>query len=312
MLSRRVLRIKVIKALYSHLLSGSDNMMASEKSLLTSIDKSYDLYLQLLLLPSDLVSYARSRQEIAAKKHLASYEDLNPNTKFVDNTVSRLVADGDTVVDITTSRKLNWQRDPELIKSLFMALESSEEYQKYMLSEERSLREDVALWEYFFVEIVQNSEMFDQVVEEHSIMWSGDLVFVLPLVIRTLTSIRPSHTDIKLMKKYKSDDDLEFVRHLFQKSLIGYRKNEEYIDKFTRNWDVERIVFIDTLIMIVAMTELTSFPEIPVKVTMDEYIEIAKFYSTASSGTFINGVLDKINQALTQQGEIKKCGRGLL
>ena len=154
--------------------------------------------------------------------------------------------------------------------------------------------------------------MLDDVLEEQSILWSDDLGFVLTLVIRTISNMRQSHADVKMLPEFKSDEDAEFVKTLFEKTLINYNERLEYIEKFTRNWDVERIVFMDNLIMASAITELVSFPSIPVKVTLDEYIDIANFYSTPGCSTFINGVLDKIVEALTEEGKLKKTGRGLI
>ncbi|MFI3281549.1 MAG: transcription antitermination protein NusB [Rikenellaceae bacterium] len=312
MLSRRLLRIKALKALYAHLQNESDNMIASEKSMLGSIDKAYDLYFQMLLLPVEVARYAEARQELAKEKKLPTYEDLNPNRKFVDNTVIRLIENSDSVNDYAARRKLNWSQDTELIKSIYNSLITSESYKSYMTSQESSLKEDIAFIENFFIKEMQECEALDEALEDLSIMWDNDLSYILPLIARTLSSIRPSHTELKIMPKYKSDEELDFVRTLFQKSLINYNQNQAYIEKFTSNWDLERIVFMDNLIMNMAMTELVSLPSVPIKVTMDEYIEISKAYSTPGSSTFINGVLDRVVNDLTAEGRINKIGRGLI
>ncbi|MFI3316061.1 MAG: transcription antitermination protein NusB [Rikenellaceae bacterium] len=312
MLSRRLLRIKALKALYAHLQNESDNMIASEKSMLGSIDKAYDLYFQMLLLPVEVARYGEARQELAKEKKLPTYEDLNPNRKFVDNRALALIANSDSVNDYAAKRKLTWANQSEVIKSIYNTLQESESYKSYMTSPDDSLKADVAFLENFFFKDMQQCEVLDEALEDLSIMWDNDLSFVLPLVARTLSSIRPSHTELKVMPKYKSDEELEFVRTLFQKSLINYNKNQTYIEKFTSNWDLERIVFMDNLIMNMAMTELTSLPSVPVKVTMDEYIEISKAYSTPGSSTFINGVLDRVVNDLTAEDRIQKSGRGLI
>lgn len=154
--------------------------------------------------------------------------------------------------------------------------------------------------------------MLEDVLDEISILWNDDLGFALIMVTRTLSNMRPSHTDVKVLPKFKSEEDLDFAMQLFEKAAIGYDSNLQQIERFTRNWDVERIAFMDNLIMATAVAELTTFPSIPVKVTLDEYIEIAKFYSTAGSSTFINGVLDKAVASLTEEGKINKSGRGLI
>lgn len=301
-----------MKALYAHLQSEGDNLIATEKSMMSTIDKSYDLYFQLMLLPAELASYMEERQAMARKKHIKTYEDLNPNTKLIDSPFIELLNNADSINDYTSARKLTWRLFPELIKTLYNQLIETEYFKAYMSSGDNSIKADIAMWEQFFLTDVQNCELLDDVLEEQSLMWSADLSFVLPLVLRTLSSIRPSHTDIKVMKKFKNDDDRDFVRTLLQKSLINFDRNQTYIEKFTSNWDVERIVFMDNLIMVIAMTELVSFPEIPIKVSLDEYIEISKFYSTPGSSLFINGILDKMAQSLTEEGAIRKVGRGLI
>ena len=312
MISRRMLRIKVIKTLYAHLKSDADSLMASQKTLVNSIDKTYDLYVLTLSLVAELAHYAEQRQELAKKKQLPTYEDLNPNRKFVDNRVVQLIANSDSVNDYLASRKLSWAAYPELIKTLYTQLEQTEYFQNYMSQQERSFKEDLALVTEFFTRELEECEMLEDVLDEMSILWNDDLGFALIMVLRTLSNVRPSHEEIKLVPKFKSEEDLDFACELFAKTAVNYDEYQQQIERFTRNWDVERIAFMDNLIMATAVAELVGFESIPVKVTLDEYIEIAKFYSTNSSGTFINGVLDKLVAALQQEGRINKSGRGLI
>lgn len=311
MLSRRLLRIKVLKTLFAHIQSGADNMMASEKSLITSVDKAYDLYFQMLLLPVELAEYARNRQELARKKRLPTYEDLNPNTRFVDNAVIRSIAGSDSVNDRIAARKLGWKNSPDLIRTLYTQLSESDYYKEYMQSPDTSFENDKQFLVKFF-ETMQECEALDEVLEEMSVMWCDDLPFVTIMLLRTLENTRQSHTQLKVAAEFKSDDDPAFVRTLFERTLVNYNTYQTYIEKFTANWDIERIVFMDNLIIATAMAELCSFPSIPVKVTLDEFIEISKYYSTPGSSTFINGVLDKAVETLTTDNLIKKTGRGLI
>lgn len=311
MLSRRLLRIKVIKALFAHLKSGADNMMASEKNLMASVDKAYDLYNLMLTLPIEIARYAEHRQELARQKKLPTYEDLNPNTKFVDNSVIRIIANTDAVNDYTAARKLNWSLYPELIRTLYAQLTESDYYKSYMQRSERSFADDRQLVEDFFKSL-QECEALDTVLEEMSILWDDDLGYILMMILRTLSNLRPTHTELKVAPKFKSEEDPQFVKTLFEKTLVNFGEYQRYIEKFTANWDIERIVFMDNLIIGTAMAELLNFPSIPVKVTLDEYIEISKYYSTPGSSVFINGVLDKIVESLTAEGRIKKAGRGLI
>ena len=311
MLSRRLIRIKVIKALFAHLKSGADNMMASEKNLMASVDKAYDLYNLMLTLPVEIARYAEHRQELARQKKLPTYEDLNPNTKFVDNSVIRIIANTDAVNDYTAARKLNWSLYPELIRTLYAQLTESDYYKSYMQRSERSFADDRQLVEDFFKSL-QECEALDTVLEEMSILWDDDLGYILMMILRTLSNLRPTHTELKVAPKFKSEEDPQFVKTLFEKTLVNFGEYQRYIEKFTANWDIERIVFMDNLIIGTAMAELLNFPSIPVKVTLDEYIEISKYYSTPGSSVFINGVLDKIVESLTAEGRIKKAGRGLI
>lgn len=313
MISRRLLRIKVIKTLYAHLKSESDSLGGSEKTLVTSIDKTYDLYFHMMSLIVELANYAEQRQELAKQKKLPTYEDLNPNRKFVDNSVIRLLAESDSINDYLAARKLSWAHAPELIKTLFNQFEQSDAYKRYMASSESSFREDLALVREFYTSgLLEESEMLEDVLDEESILWNDDLGFALIMVDRTLTNMRPTHSEVKVVAKFKSDDDLVFAKELFAKSLLKFDENMSIIEKFTSNWDVERIAFMDNIILAIATTELTSFASIPVKVTLDEYIEISKFYSTPGSSTFINGILDRVVATLTEQGKINKSGRGLI
>lgn len=312
MISRRLLRIKVLKNLYAHLKSESDSLMGSEKMLVASIDKTYDLYFQMMSLIVELARYAEARQEAAKQKKLPTFEDLNPNRKFVDNAVIRLIANSDAVNDYLASHKLSWAGSPELIKTLFNQLEQSDYYQSYMTKQESSWREDMELVTTFYTTELEESEELEDALDEQSILWNDDLGFALIMVTRTLSNMRPSHNDIKVLPKFKSFEDLDFARELFSKAVVNFDEYLEQIETFTRNWDVERIAYMDNVIMVTALAELINCPSIPVKVTLDEYIEIAKYYSTPGSSTFINGVLDKVVTTLTESGKIKKSGRGLI
>lgn len=312
MISRRLLRIKAMKALYAHLKSESDSLAGSEKSFVASINKTYDLYFHMLSLIVELAHYAESRQEMAKQKKLPTYEDLNPNRKFVENSVISLIANSDSVNDYLAAHKLSWAQYPELIKSLFTQLEQSDYYQRYMLNEERSFREDLALVREFYTTELEDSEALEEVLDEQSILWNDDLGFALIMVERTLSNMRPTHQEVKVVAKFKSEDDLDFATELFTKAAIHFDENTTLIEKYMSNWDVDRIAFMDNVILALATTELTSFPSIPVKVTLDEYIEISKYYSTPGSSNFINGIMDRIVTTLTEEGKIKKSGRGLL
>lgn len=312
MLSRRLLRIKVVKALYSHFKSESDSPSTSEKNLKTSIDRTYDLYHQMLWLVVDVARYAEKRIELGRQKKLPTYEDLHPNTRFIDNEVIRQLEESKTLGEYLQKKGLGWVQYPEVIKSLYNALIASDYYKKYMESTETSYRADLQLVENFFTFTVEDNPQTEDAVEEQSILWADDMDFALIMVVRTLDNFRRNQRDVPLLPEFKNEDDEAFAPELFRKTLRNYDQYIGDIEKFTQNWDVDRIAFTDNLIMATAIAELVNFPSIPVKVTLDEYIEIAKYYSTRGSSNFINGILDKVIEMLEKEGKINKAGRGLL
>ena len=311
MLSRRLLRIKVLKSLYAHLKSDSTSLKASEKYLVESIDKAYDLYFQMLTLIVDVARYAEGRQEIAKQKMLATYEDLNPNRRFVDNGVVQLLANSDTLGDEIASRKLTWSRNPDTIKDIYNKLVETDLYKSYMAAQSSTFVDDRKFVEDFYTWIADDEALQDT-LDEMSLLWNDDLSFALFMVVRTVSNLKRSHTDVKLLPQFKSEEDWEFSKTLLIKSLVQYEERQELVEKYTSNWDVERIAFMDNLIISVAITELLNFDSIPVKVTLDEWIDIAKYYSSPSSSTFINGVLDRAASELQESGQMTKAGRGLL
>lgn len=312
MFSRRFLRIKVIKSLYWHFKSEADSLSVSEKNLVHSIDKAYDLYLQMLALITDVKRYAEDRIEIARNKKLPTHEDLNPNLHFVENPVIGQLEGSERLNGCLEKKSLGWNRYPELIKHLYNKMIGSAYYREYMETAKPGYRDDLRFVEDFYLNTVQDDEMVETVIEEQSILWCDDMDFSLIMVIRTLEGFRQNQPDIPIAKKYKSDDDLEFTKELFRHTVMHFDEYQEYVERFTVNWDVERIAFLDNIILAAAMAELISFSSIPVKVTMDEYIEISKYYSTTGSSLFINGILDKVVESLREEGRINKTGRGLM
>lgn len=312
MFSRRFLRIKVIKALYSHFQSASDSLITSEKNLINSIDKSYDLYFQLLRLVADVKNYAAERIELGLNKKLPTHADLHPNLGFVENKVIAQIEDSEGLNAWLDKKSLGWSQYPELIKHLYGLMTESDYYKRYMELPVKNYNSDRTLVEDFYIETVQNNDLLESVVEEQSILWCDDIDFALIMVVRTLESCKENQPDLPLRREYKSEDDLTFTKELFRKTVVNFAEYQEYIEKFTTNWDVERIAFLDNIILACALAEIAGFPSIPVKVTLDEYIEISKYYSTPGSSLFVNGVLDKIVESLRKEGRINKSGRGLV
>ena len=312
MLSRRILRTKVVKAVYAHTQCEDLTPAASEKNLILSIDRAYDLYFHLLALVPEIAEYAAERIRIGENKKLPTYDDLHPNRKFVENkVVVRLAEDVDLQVELK-ARKLSWKNHRDLIVALYNALIRQPFYQKYMLSEERSFREDAQLVSDIYMTMLEEFEPLDRVLEEQSILWNDDLGFLLTMVSRTVLSMRESHEVVKTLPQFKCEEDLDFAKSLLRNSIASYERLTLLLDNSMNNWDIERVALMDQIILIVALAEAENFPSIPVRVTMNEYIDIAKCYSTESSGGFINGLLDRIIARLTDEGKIVKSGKGLL
>ncbi|MBR5105793.1 MAG: transcription antitermination factor NusB [Alistipes sp.] len=312
MLSRRVLRTKVVKAVYAHTQCEDMTPVASEKNLVLSIDRAYDLYFHLLALVPEIAEYAAERIRIGENKKLPTYDDLHPNRKFIENKVVARLAEDEGLQAELKSRKLSWANHRDLIVALYNALIRQTFYQKYMQSEERSFRQDAQLVSDIYMTMLEEFEPLESALEEQSVLWNDDLGFLLTMVSRTILSMRESHEAIKMLPQFKSEEDLDYAKSLLRNSIASYDRISLLLDNAMNNWDIERVALMDKIILVTAIAEAENFPSIPVRVTMNEYIDIAKCYSTESSGGFINGLLDKIIARLTDEGKIVKSGKGLL
>jgi N utilization substance protein B len=267
----------------------------------------------MLWLIVDIRRYAEVRIELGRQKHLPTPEEKNPNTKFIDNEAIRRIEESDVVVEYLKKKKLGWANSPELIKELYGVLIASDAYRRYMDSPASpTFAADVEVVKAFYsLSALEDNPLLEDILEEQSILWNDDLGFALIMVVRTLERMRERQCDIPVLDEFKDPEDPRFADQLFVRAARDYDENLRYVERFTVNWDVERIAFMDNLIMTTAIAELTGFSEIPIKVTLDEYIEIAKYYSTPGSNLFINGILDRVIALLTEEGKIVKEGKGL-
>lgn len=313
MISRRIIRTKVLQILYAHVCSADKLISSSENELHFSIHKTYDLYHLLLVLPVELSDYAEKMMEIRKQKNFPTKEELYPNMRFVSNRlISKLKKNKDLCAYIQKN-KVNWVNNKELVKKIYQSMVESDVYKNYVASEEDDFQNDRKFCEDFFAEVLLKNDYVFNEFEEQSIYWNDDLDFVVSMVIKTLKKFNEeSSIDDHLSSLYKDDEDKEFTVKLFRKTLAKSDENRKTIEVYTKNWDVERVATMDILIMELALTELTEFPSIPIKVSLNEYIELAKYYSTQRSSIFINGVLDRITKDFREQGKIVKTGRGLL
>jgi len=313
MISRRQLRIKVLQTTYAYYKGDKQDIARAEKELHFNIQKTYDLYHYLFLLLIDIVLYAESRIEIARNKLVPTEDDLNPNLRFVNNRVIEHIRNSDQLLKYVDQRKLNWANYPELIKELYSEIIQDEVFKRYMHSEESDILEDRKLLGHVLSNIILLNESMDQCLEEQSIYWNDDIEFTVSMMLKTLKRIdADSPNDNFLLDLFKNSEDEDFAVDLLRKTIVKKDEAIGYIKSNTRNWDVERIAFMDILIMQMAVAELMSFPSIPTKVTLNEYLEISKIYSTNKSSVFINGVLDKVVGDLKEEKKIRKSGRGLI
>ena len=310
MISRRLLRIKILQILYAHFNTDEPSIVKSEKDLIFSIQKAYDLYYYLLLLIIAVRRYAETRIELARNKKLPTYGDLHPNTRFVENEVILQIEKNKSFNQYLNEHKMSWVNHPELIKNLYNKLTESSYYQKYMEYPKNSYARDRQLLVDFFSSELEEYDMFYDILEEQSIFWNDDIDFVIIMVIKTIQEMRDGR--MELFPLYRSDEDLDFAIRLLRQSILHHGEYHRMIDDYVDNWDIERVAYMDNMIMQMAINELVEFPSIPVKVTFDEYLELAKYYSTPKSSVFINGLLDRILADLTEKGKITKTGKGLI
>ncbi len=313
MISRRLLRIKVLQAAYAYFKSGNSSLDKSEKELFFSIGKTYELYLSIFKLIIELARYAGARIELAREKLSPSYQDLNPNTRFRDNQLITHLVNHESLNNLFKKHKISWDNNPELIRNLYKQLIESEFYLSYLEEKELSWQSDKKMVLQLLNDLILVSEPLEQVLEERSIYWNDDLEFTVLMVDKSLKKYNGNKgTPVPIGTLFKDDEDRRFVKNIFRNVVLHHEEYEKMIDHHTRNWDIERIAFMDVLIMELAVAEILINDSIPTRVSFNEYIEIAKFYSTEKSSNFINGILDKVIQQLKDDNRIIKRGRGLI
>lgn len=314
MLNRRHIRIKVMQTLYAFNKGEGEDLKVEERFLSKSIDSMYDLYLLLMVLLKEIHKKAEDRLIKSQQKHLATAEDKNPNRKFVENNILKLISEDTALAEEIESRKLNyWDLDFEYVDLLFKAVVESDLYKEYMSKKVSTFKEDKFFVIDIFKEVIAPNDKLYDYLEGKKLTWLDDLPIVNTGILKLLRKTKPSPLpNYFLPKLYKDDDDREFALELLRKTTLNQTVfNEEIADK-TTNWDTERIANLDAVLLKMALCEFQKFPSIPVKVTINEYLEIAKEYSTPKSSVFINGVLDKTVKAYKEQGKLNKIGRGLM
>jgi transcription antitermination protein NusB len=303
-----------MQALYAFFQADNKDITKGEKELFKDVDKIYDLYVYQLALLLELRHVAEVLTEDGKNKRLPTKDDLNPSLKFIENKFISRLAENIALKREMNNRRINWNNEFELVKKIYNNIKASSEYENYMNAADDSYTADRDFIIEIFKEHIADYELINHFYEEKNLHWGDDTYLVNPMIIKTIESFDEDATpEHELIPLYKDrEDDEQFARDLYRQTIIHENENKKLIADKTKNWEVERIALMDVLLMKMALTELTYFSNIPVKVTLNEFIEISKAYSTPKSKVFINGILDKLIADLKDQGKIAKTGRGLM
>ena len=319
MLNRRILRIKAFKTLYGSVLSGEMSLQQAEVNLEASCEATRDLYVFMLGVVSPLTQVAKDKIEAAKSKFNPTEQERNPNMKFAENALAVLLDEDVDFQKIFTKKKFSWAQYDLVLKKIYSSIQEKEYFKSYMESPERSLAEDCRLFTRIYEEEFVDCDELENLLEEKSIHWNDDLAYSLTWCCKTLKELAKGG-NWSLLPLYQSEllsgdgveSDKYFVRKLLQASFAGYEKYSAMIAESVAGWEKERLFSTDVVLISMGLAEAVTFPTIPVKVTMNEYVEIAKYYGTPKSRSFVNGLLDKLVAKLDEEGLIKKEGKGLL
>lgn len=313
MISRRLIRIKTFQILYAQFSKKEVDFSAAYSELQKSANKTQDLYFLILRLMVEMKEFGLNRIEINKNKQLATAEDLAPKTAFVDNKILSIIENSLQYQRFERANIHNWSNHEDIIEKSYQALVKSEVYKDYLNKPEQSLKDDKQIITYILEVIIGESEEMIDALEEMCIYWTEDFEFVINNVLKLIRTLKETDAEDKLFSNvYKNEDDKQFAYNLLKYTLQDHKKHVDLIEKYSKNWEIERIMQVDTLLMEMALTELINMPSIPVKVSLDEYIELSKYYSSEKSKIFINGILDKVISELKSSEKINKAGRGLI
>ncbi len=314
MLNRRHIRIKVMQTIYAYKGGEGGNFKADQTFLLRSLDNMYNLYLLMLSLLIELQKRSADHLEKTQKKHLATSEDKNPNSKFVNNEVLQQIKNNTSLKQAFEDHKItNWELDNEYVDVIFKELLASDLYKEYMQTRTSDYKEDKNFIVDVYKEIIAPNDKLYDYLQDQNLTWTDDLPVVNTAILKIIRKLKANSPERQLLPElYKDEDDREFALDLFKKTILNQNELNEAISEKTRNWDADRIADIDNVLLQMAICELNNFPSIPVKVTINEYLEIAKEYSTPKSSIFINGILDKLVKEYKEVDKLNKTGRGLM
>jgi N utilization substance protein B len=319
MLNRRILRIKAFKVLYSNAIAENMSLAQAQSQLDVAGEATRDLYIYMLGIVSPLTKIAKDRIESARSKFNPTDEELNPNMKFADNALAKLLDADVDFQKILSKKKLSWDQYDIFLKKVMNSIASKEYYAEYMASPTSSLKEDCRLFTRIFEEEFVDSEDLERILEDKSLYWNDDLAYALTWCCKTLKSFEKGEAwklfplyQSELMEGSEVESDKAFVRKLLQAAFAGYDRYFSMISESVAGWEKERLFSTDVALIVMGLAEAATFPTIPVKVTINEYVEISKFYGTQKSRSFVNGLLDRLVQSMVNDGKIVKEGKGLM
>lgn len=308
MINRILIRIKVVQMVYSYLLTQKDTSLREAlKTLMQSMDKSYELYHSLLYLPVELTRLQELRLDNAKHKYLPSEEDLNPNMKFVENRFVAKMQENPMMQEYMKAVPFSWLENEVFMRMILDRILNSEVYATYMAGGESDLAADCEFWRDVMRKEILSDENLAEILEEKSVFWNDDLDVIGTFVLKTIKRFGEEGYN-ELLPQFKDDEDREYAEQLFLQSIENKERYMELLKQFVdkNSWDVDRLAFMDVVILLVALAEVEYVPSVPTKVTLNEYIEIAKYYSTAKSGQFVNGILNSIIIYLKKEGRLNK------
>lgn len=307
MINRVLIRLKIVQIVYAYYQNGGKNLDTAEKELFFSLSKAYDLYNYLLLLMVEVTKQANKRLNAAKNKLIPTKEELFPNTKFVENRFIAQLEVNKQLLEFSVNQKKTWENEADFVRSLCDKILESDIYKEYMASETSSYEEDRELWRKIYKNLIFSNTDLDQLLEDQSLYWNDDKEIVDTFVLKTIKRFDEKNgAKQQLLPEFKDEEDQDFARRLFRRAVLNADYYRHLISENTKNWDLDRVAFMDVIIMQIALAEILSFPNIPVSVSLNEYVEIAKLYSTPKSGGFINGTLDGIVNSLKKEDKLKK------
>ena len=307
MINRVLIRLKIVQIVYAYYQNGGKNLDTAEKELFFSLSKAYDLYNYLLLLMVEVTKQANKRLNAAKNKLIPTKEELFPNTKFVENRFIAQLEVNKQLLEFSNNQKKTWENETDFVKNLCDKIFESDIYKEYMASETSSYEEDRELWRKLYKNIIFTNVELDQVLEDQSLYWNDDKEIVDTFVLKTIKRFDEKNgAKQELLPEFKDEEDQDFARRLFRRTILNADYYRHLISENTKNWDLDRVAFMDVIIMQIALAEILIFPNIPVSVSLNEYVEIAKLYSTPKSGGFINGTLDGIVNSLKKENKLTK------